>query len=134
MERTYTFEDQYCFAVTELAHGSNVRGIQTTATYDRDTDEFVIHSPTKEAMKFWIGAAAMTANMAVVFAQLIVNGESEGPHAFIVPLRDRKEHLPLAGITIGDCGLKAGYNEMDNAFILFDHVRIPKENLLNKYS
>ena len=91
-------EDSYCFGLTELAHGSNVRGLMTTATYDRDTDEFVIHSPCKEAMKFWIGGAAMTANMAVIFAQLVVDGRSEGPHAFIVPLRDRKEHLPLPGI------------------------------------
>jgi hypothetical protein len=39
------------YAQTELAHGSNVRGIETTACYDRATQEFVIHSPTLTSLK-----------------------------------------------------------------------------------
>ena len=70
-----TGEDVGCFALTELAHGSNVRGILTTAIYDNESREFIINSPTKEAMKFWIGGAAKTANVCVAFAQLIINGE-----------------------------------------------------------
>lgn len=72
--RIETGEDLSCFALTELGHGSNVRGILTTATYDHSAKEFVIHSPCKEAMKFWIGGAAKTANTSVVWAQLIANG------------------------------------------------------------
>ena len=98
--------DLSCFALTELGHGSNVKGILTTATYDVKNKEFIINSPCKEAMKFWIGGAAKTSNSGVVWAQLITNGQSYGPHAFIVPLRDRKNHMPLPGITIGDCGKK----------------------------
>jgi acyl-CoA oxidase len=60
--------------LTEVAHGSNVRGILTTAIYDHDAREFVINTPSKEAMKFWIGGAGKTATMGVVFAQLIVEG------------------------------------------------------------
>jgi acyl-CoA oxidase len=96
--------------------------------------EFVINTPVKEAMKFWIGGAAKTSTMSVVFAQLIVDGEYHGPHAFVVPLRCKTTHQALPGITIGDCGKKAGYEGIDNGFILFDNVRIPKENFLNRLS
>lgn len=85
-------------------------------------------------MKFWIGGAAKTSNTCVLFAQLIVNGENHGPHAFIVPLRDRKTHMALPGITLGDCGMKEGVEGIDNGFILFDHIRIPKANFLNRLS
>lgn len=127
-------DDLSCFALTELGHGSNVRGILTTATYDPTQKGFILNTPCKEAMKFWIGGAAKTSNVSVVWAQLITNGEDHGPHAFIVPLRDRKNHLPLPGITIGDCGKKEGQDGIDNGFILFDNVRIPKDNMLNRLS
>ena len=60
-----------CFAMTETGHGSDVQSLETTATYDRETDEFVINSPTKTSRKDYIGGAAETATMAAVFAQLI---------------------------------------------------------------
>ena len=85
-------------------------------------------------MKFWIGGAGKTSNTCVLFAQLIVDGVEHGPHAFICPLRDRKSHLPLPGITLGDCGMKEGVEGIDNGFIHFDHVRIPKANFLNRLS
>ena len=48
--------------------------------------------------------------MAVVFAQLILpSGKSAGPHAFLVQIRDRIDHLPLPGVEIGDCGEKIGF-------------------------
>jgi hypothetical protein len=43
------------FGMTELAHGSNVAGLETTATFDEKTDEFVIHTPHVGATKWWIG-------------------------------------------------------------------------------
>lgn len=134
LQRIENGSDLSCFALTELAHGSNVRGILTTATYDHSSREIILNSPCKEAMKFWIGGAAKTSNTSVVWAQLIVNGEHQGPHAFVVPLRDRKSHMVMPGITIGDCGKKEGQDGIDNGFILFDNVRIPKENFLNRLS
>jgi alkylation response protein AidB-like acyl-CoA dehydrogenase len=50
-----------CFAMTELGHSSYLRGCETTATYDRDSDSFIVHSPTLTATKIWIGMAGSTA-------------------------------------------------------------------------
>lgn len=44
-----------CYAQTELGHGSNVAGLETTCTLDTSTDEFVVHSPSIKAAKFWPG-------------------------------------------------------------------------------
>lgn len=79
-----------CFAMTELAHGSNVAGLETTATFDRETDEFIIHTPHLGATKWWIGGAASTATHAAVFAQMIVDGKQYGVKTFVTQLRDTK--------------------------------------------
>lgn len=121
-----------CFALTELSHGSNAKAIQTTATYDLETQEFVIHSPSKLAYKWWIGLAGKTANWSCVIAHLILKGKNLGLHAFLVPIRSMDTHLPLPGITVGDTGEKLGQNGHENGFIGFDHVRIPRTFLLNR--
>lgn len=87
-----------CFGLTELGHGSNVRGIKTIATYDRETKEIILHTPSPDAMKFWIGGAAKTSNTSVIFAQLYVDGVCHGPHAFLVQIRNKETHMPLHGI------------------------------------
>lgn len=120
-----------CFAMTETRHGSNVRGIRTTATYIKETDQIVIHTPGKNDNKEYIGNA-LHAKMATVFAQLIVEGKNEGVHAVLVPLRN-KNHELLPGITVEDNGYKLGLNGVDNGKIWFDQVSVPRENLLNKY-
>jgi acyl-CoA oxidase len=122
-----------CFAMTETGHGSNVQALDTTATYDPETEEFVIHTPHEEARKDYIGNAARDGRMAVVFAQLISGGEARGVHALMVPLRDEDgESLP--GVRIEDCGPKLGLDGVDNGRIWFDAVRIPRENLLDRYA
>jgi acyl-CoA oxidase len=126
-----------CFAMTETGHGSDVQSIETTATYDAGTGEFVIDSPTPSSRKDYIGGAAETANVGAVFAQLIttVDGrpENHGVHCFFVPLRDADGN-DLPGITTSDCHYKGGLPGVDNGRIMFDHVRIPRDNLLNKYA
>jgi acyl-CoA oxidase len=121
-----------CFAMTELTHGSNVKGLETTATYDPTTQEFIIHTPTDGATKWWIGNAQRSAKICTCFARLITKGQDQGIHAFIVPLRD-DNHKVLPSIEIGDCGDKAGLHAVDNGYIKFDHVRIPRDNLLNRF-
>jgi acyl-CoA oxidase len=122
-----------CFAMTETGHGSDVANLRTTATFDPDTDEFVIHTPDVAARKEYIGNAARDGRLAVVFAQLATRGESQGVHAFVVPIRDADGN-PLPRVRIEDCGLKAGLNGVDNGRLSFDHVRVPRDNLLNRYA
>ncbi|KAJ4834015.1 Acyl-coenzyme A oxidase 3, peroxisomal [Turnera subulata] len=119
-----------CFAMTELGHGSNVRGLETVATYDAKTSEFVINTPCESAQKYWIGGAASAARYAVVFTQLIMNGENQGVHAFIVQIRDVNGN-PMPNVRIADCGYKIGLNGVDNGRIWFDNARVPRENMLN---
>jgi len=122
-----------CFAMTETGHGSNVQAIGTTASYDLGTREFVINTPDDESRKDYIGNAAVHGQAAAVFAQLIVGGDNKGVHALYVPLRDRKGKT-LPGMRIEDCGKKLGLNGVDNGRIWFDNVRVPRENLLNRYA
>lgn len=122
-----------CFAMTETGHGSNVKGIETTATYDHQSQTFTIHTPNELARKEYIGNAAVHGQMATVFAKLLLDGKDYGVSAFLVPLRDTKGQT-LKGITIKDCGRKMGLNGVDNGVIYFDQVRIPKENMLDKFA
>ncbi|MET4609071.1 acyl-CoA oxidase [Rhodococcus sp. PvR044] len=127
-----------CFAMTETGHGSDVQALETTATYDPATQEFVIDSPTPSSRKDYIGGAAQHARMAAVFAQLITaapgeEATSRGVHCFVVPIRG-EDGADLPGVTTSDCGHKGGLPGVDNGRIVFDQVRVPRENLLNKYA
>ncbi len=122
-----------CFAMTETHHGSNVKGLETTATYNHQDQTFVIHTPHENAQKEYIGNAALHGQMATVFARLIIDEKDYGINAFVVPLRDAKGKA-LKGVTIGDCGQKMGLNGVDNGTIRFDQVIIPKENMLDRFA
>jgi acyl-CoA oxidase len=121
-----------CYAMTEIGHGSNVQHLETTATYDAETREFVIDSPTPSATKDYIGNAAAHAEVAAVYAQLVTRGENHGVHCFLVPIRDEKGNAK-EGVEIGDDRHKGGLGGVDNGRLAFHQVRIPRENLLNKY-
>ncbi len=122
-----------CFAMTETGHGSNVQALGTTASYDPETQEFVIDTPDDRARKDYIGNAAMHASVAVVFAQLLVGAENHGVHALVVPIRDA-EGNPAPGVRIEDCGRKIGLNGVDNGRLWFDGVRVPRTSLLDRYA
>jgi acyl-CoA oxidase len=136
VKQTISLELRGCFAMTETGHGSDVQSVETTATYDAETQEFIIDSPTPTARKDYIGGAAQTATMAAVFAQLITTEDGEsvnhGVHCVLVPIRDADGN-DLLGVTTSDCEYKGGLPGVDNGRIAFDHVRVPRVNLLNKY-
>lgn len=122
------------YAQTELGHGSNVQGLELEARWDQRTKEFILHSPTLTASKWWNGSLGRTANHAIVVAQLLLPSSvsdtsatpqyvSYGPHPFIVQVRDMDSHQPLDGVAIGDIGPKFGYATMDNAYMLFNQFR-----------
>ena len=121
-----------CFAMSESGHGSDVRSIRTQARYDAEAGEFVIHTPDETARKDWIGSAARHAQLAAVFAQLDVAGEAQGVHCFLVPIRSASGEV-LAGVEIEDCGDKMGLQGIDNGRLRFNAVRIPRDNLLDRF-
>jgi acyl-CoA oxidase len=61
-----------CYGQTEIGHGSNVAGLLTTATLDKETDEFVINTPCDAAAKFWPGDLGYHSTHAVVMARLLI--------------------------------------------------------------
>lgn len=139
LSKVENWEITGCYAQTELGHGSNLRKLECEARWNRDTKDFTIHSPTLTASKWWIGSLGRTANYAVVVAQLMIPDQSGttksyGPHQFMVQIRDLKSHKPIEGVVIGDIGPKYGYLSMDNGYMLFDHLRVPRSALLAKYS
>lgn len=121
-----------CFAMTETGHGSNVQALGTIARYDAGAQEFVVTTEGDAARKDYIGNAARHAELAVVFAQLEVGGQSRGVHALVVPLRSGGRVLP--GVEIEDDGRKMGLNGVDNGRIRFNGVRVPREALLNRFA
>ncbi|WP_257158941.1 acyl-CoA dehydrogenase family protein [Corynebacterium cystitidis] len=121
-----------CYGMTEFGRGSDVQSLGTTITYMPDDDEFEIHTPTPQDRKAYIGNAANHGELAAIFGQLIVGDENQGVHCIIVPVRDESGQ-PRPGVTLGDHGLKGGLLGVDNGTISFDHVRVPRFNLLDRY-
>lgn len=126
-----------CFAMTEVGGGSDVQNLETTATFDRETGEFVVNTPTPSAEKAYIGNAARDGRMAAVFAQLITTADDggelrHGVHCLLVPIRDEAGN-DLPGVRTSDHGPKGGLAGVDNGKIWFDDVRVPREALLDRF-
>ncbi|PVV01308.1 hypothetical protein BB560_004275 [Smittium megazygosporum] len=122
-----------CYAQTEMGHGSNIRGLETTATFVEEDDTFEINSPTLTSTKWWIGGLGLAATHACVMTQLIVKGKHYGLYPVIVPIRDPKTFKPYPGVNVGDIGPKMGFNSVDNGFANFQKVRVPRFNVLQRY-
>jgi acyl-CoA oxidase len=133
-ERTLQMEIIGCYAQTEMGHGSDVQGLETTATFDKEKDQFILHSPKIASAKWWPGDLGKVANYAVVHAQLIIEGKKYGIQTFVVQIRDIKTHLPLKGCEMGDIGPKLGFNTKDNGYLKFNQYRIPRDGMLQKYA
>jgi acyl-CoA oxidase len=130
-----------CYAQTEIGHGSNVRALETTATFfpehlgGKPGGSWIINSPTLTSSKAWPGTLGRTANHAMVIARLIDgDGVDRGMHNFLVPLRSMQDHKLLPGVVTGDLGPKIGYNNMDNGFARFDKVIVPRRNMAMRFA
>ncbi len=122
-----------CFAMTETGHGSNVKGIETTATYNHASKTLMINTPHEQAKKEYIGNAAVHGQMATTFVKLIIDGKDYGVSAVLVPIRDTLGKT-MPGVTIEDCGRKMGLNGVDNGKIHYNQVVVPVENLLDRFA
>lgn len=121
-----------CFALTEKLAGVNSGlVVNTTCVWNREKQAFLLSTPTTGAHKNWISQGC-TADKAVVIAALVIDGKSYGPHGFVMDLR--KDGQLVDGVTIGDMGDKTIGNDLDNAWIEFNNVWLPKDALLNRYS
>lgn len=129
-----SLDDVGCFALTELGYGNNAVCMGTTATYDQNSDEFVIQTTTPLAQKYWITNGGIHAHWSVVFAQLLIGQTNHGIHGFLVKIRDHASMLPEPGVTIHDMGMKMGCNGVDNAKLAFHGVRVPRDALLDAHS
>nr|CAG8555688.1 3603_t:CDS:10 [Entrophospora candida] len=113
-----------CFGLTELGFGNNAVEMQTTAIFDEGSREFIINTPSTLAQKYWITNSAVHAKWVIVFAQTFIRGQNEGIHAILVRLR----------VVIEDMGVKFECNGVDNGKLWFKNVRVPVDNLLNRFS
>lgn len=118
------------YAQTELGHGSNIRALETTATYDKSTQEFVVDSPTLSSMKWW-PSGMYAATHAAVMARLLIDGHDYGFHGFMVQLRDDKGYL-MPGVEVGEIGPKLNHFNANIGYARFDRVRIPLFNMFAK--
>ncbi|KAK5644685.1 hypothetical protein RI129_005985 [Pyrocoelia pectoralis] len=133
-EVTWNSMKPAAFMLTEIAHGSDIKNMKTTATYNEETQDFILHTPDFQAAKCWSGNLGLSCTIGVVFAQLYIKKVCYGLHAFLVPIRHPDTHELYPGLTIKDGGLKLGLNGVDNGVILFHNYRIPRSNLLNKFA
>ncbi|XP_063704626.1 peroxisomal acyl-coenzyme A oxidase 3 isoform X2 [Culicoides brevitarsis] len=133
VEANENMEIYGAFALTEISHGTNARGVRTTATYDVKSKGFIMNTPDFEAAKCWVGNLGKTCTHAIVYAQLYTpDGKNHGLNAFLVPIRDPKTLLCFPGVRAGDMGEKIGLNGVDNGFVMFDNYLISKDMLLSR--
>uniref|UniRef100_A0A1I8PT59 Acyl-coenzyme A oxidase n=1 Tax=Stomoxys calcitrans TaxID=35570 RepID=A0A1I8PT59_STOCA len=128
------FDIAIAYAQTELGHGTFLRGLETRADFDRETDEFILNTPTITAYKFWPGGLGHSSTHCIAMANLFIDNEPKGVATFFVPLRDMETFMPLPGIDIGDIGKKFGFYGVNNGYLGMKNVRIPRTNMLMRHA
>jgi len=117
------------FLATELGYGNSVMSLETTARYDRETDEFILNSPSAKSLKFMPNTAFPAPKIAVVMAKLLSEGRDCGVFPFVVRLRDVEGQL-LPGISVTPLSEKPAY-ALDNGITAFKNVRILRNHWLS---
>ncbi|MER7670652.1 acyl-CoA dehydrogenase [Kitasatospora sp. NPDC096128] len=116
------------FLCTERAHGNDAAALETVARYDREHDEFVLHTPNDGAWKFMPNTSpAGGPKTAVVAARLLVDDRDEGVFLFLTPLSDHRGAMP--GVTVTMLPERIG-SPVDHCVTGFDRVRLPRTALI----
>ncbi|WP_225839686.1 acyl-CoA dehydrogenase [Streptomyces sp. NK08204] len=116
------------FLCTEVDHGNDSSTLETTAELDRETGEFILHTPHPGAQKFMPNTSTTGGpKTAVVAARLVVDGQDQGVFLFLTPLSDERGLLP--GVKVRRLPLRQGA-PVDHCVTAFDRVRLPREALL----
>ncbi|MFJ8865243.1 acyl-CoA dehydrogenase [Streptomyces sp. NPDC102473] len=116
------------FLCTEVAHGNNAAAMETTATYDRERDGFVLHTPNAGAQKFMPNTSpAGGAKSGLVAARLVADGGDHGVRLFLVPLTDDTQALP--GIRVRRLPARMG-SPVDHCLTSFDRLFLTRDALL----
>jgi len=102
-------------AITEPSAGSDPANIRTTATFDRETGEWILNGE-----KIFI-SQAQSADAAMVFSRFIAPDGSRGMTTFLV-----EKGTP--GFTVGPQLKKLGIRSHDTCNLLFENCRIPEFN------
>lgn len=116
------------FLCTEVAHGNDAAAVETTATYDRARDGFVLHTPHLGAQKFMPNTSpAGGPKSGLVAARLLVGDTDHGVFLLLVPLTDASQALP--GVRIRRLPARMG-SPVDHCLTSFDRVFVGREALL----
>lgn len=116
------------FLCTEVAHGNDAAAVETTATYDRDRDGFVLHTPNSGAQKFMPNTSpAGGPKTGVVAARLLADGTDHGVFLFLAPLTDAVSALP--GVRVRRLPARMG-SPVDHCLTSFDRYFVPRKALL----
>lgn len=132
LQQLESFELCGDFMLTELGHGLDARNIETTATLSHDGKHFELHTPSPNAAKSMPPVTPLggVAKVAVIFAQMVVNGTSHGVRTFVVRLTDGTRMCP--GITSTLLPQRPGCRPLDHAVTSFSHVRLNRDCLLGE--
>ncbi|MEI7032265.1 acyl-CoA dehydrogenase [Streptomyces pratensis] len=116
------------FLCTEVAHGNDAPAVETTATYDRERDGFVLHTPHAGAQKFMPNTSPVGGpKSGVVAARLLADGVDHGVFLFLAPLTDDDRALP--GVRVRRLPARMG-SPVDHCLTSFDRYAVPRDALL----
>ncbi|MFD8866662.1 acyl-CoA dehydrogenase [Streptomyces sp. NPDC059590] len=117
------------YMATELGYGNNVAALRTEAVYDAASETFVLNTPDALAQKYMSYSGFQDIpKLAVVMARLKADGKDHGVFPFLVRISDRDGLC--AGVHAAPCPEKP-VQGLDNGLTWFDHVRVPRRNLLH---
>ncbi|KAG2135959.1 acyl-CoA dehydrogenase NM domain-like protein [Suillus clintonianus] len=117
------------FCLTELGRGLDIFRMKTSATL-LPSGEFDLHTPSPSDAKFMPPTVPVKglSCIAIVFAQLYVNGECRGPRPFLVNINDGYDMC--IGVTAKLLPPRGGSTPVNHSLTNFHHVRLPPSALL----